>query len=164
MNESKYFDKVLEKYNNKKGRGYIALDKNDGKITLHGNGYSEEVSDYDIFIETDTGKVENAKDGNLCFVIKSEWKFVLNVGTEYYSCGYDKKNVNKLQSLLVYAKGTDMVFLLYFDVKKSILPLFDYDLDVENMSVEPMLLEKYEETEMDAVTNLYHIILSQLTK
>lgn len=164
MKESKYFDKVLEKYKKKKGRGYFALNKHDGKLLFYGDGYAEEVSDYDISIETDTGKVENVKDGDFCFIINSERKFAMEVGTEYFSCGYDKKNVNELQSVLVYVRSASMVFLLYFDVKKSILPLWDFDLEVEQMTVEPMLKDKYDNTEVDSVTNLYHIISLQLTK
>ena len=88
--------------------------------------------------------------------MKSEWKFVLKIGGQYFYSGY--KEENELQRLLVYAKSEHMAFLFYFDVKKGILPFLDLDVNIDDMEVEPRLLEKYQQKEVDAITNLYHIV------
>lgn len=158
MEENKFFVKAVEKFKTQKGRGYVAFEKRDKNLFFRGDGYVEEVLDYDISIETERGKVNNVKEGDFCFIIKSERKFAMQIGMQYFSCGYDTKNVSELQSLLVYVKTASMVMLLYFDVEKGILPFLNIDMEIEDMKVDPMLGKKFSENRVDSVTNVYNLI------
>ena len=156
MKDEYFFEKEIERVKKKGGRGYLCFGKYEHKAILTINSCKEIIKDFDIIVETDTTKIENAKDFNFSFIMKSEWKFVLKIDGQYFYRGY--KEENELQRLLVYAKSEHMAFLFYFDVKKGILPFLDLDVNIDDMEVEPRLLEKYQQKEVDAITNLYHIV------
>ena len=159
MNSKIKFEKVLEKFRKKSGQGYVCLQNMDGRLLFVGNGYSEQPSEYNVVLLTADGKAESIKDKNFTFILKNEWKFGLRVDSEFLFCGNGEEKMEKYKGLLVYTRTENMVFLFYFDVTRGIFPILDYDFDVEDMRVEPMLLENYAEKNVDAVSNLYHLVM-----
>lgn len=157
LQEKNVMRKYKSDFREKNGCGYLFIVTDGEKGKLFFDNFSEDLIFFDAYVDVE-GEQYYATKGQKCsFVMKNSTKFGLQIDSTCFT--YTKKAGCRIKSILVHAESATMVFLFFFDAERNLFPIIMFETSKKYCDIPEMLENKFVSSEMNNISNIYHLIL-----